>query len=106
MAKPNAFFALSSLLAQKSKDGEENMPARFDEKAWLGTLLRYSHSRVAKRNSKFAIVQAIQLHDRSRSKLSTNSAKKQSNEKPYRAGQCLAGPPSRAAQVFSSFLKN
>ena len=29
-----------------------------------------------------------------------------SSQKPYRVGQSLAAPPSRAAQVFSSFLKN
>src|SRR6476619_5821343 len=32
--------------------------------------------------------------------------KNNSSKKPYRAGQSLAAPPSRAAQVFSSFLKN
>ena len=28
------------------------------------------------------------------------------SEKPHRAGQSLAAPPSRAAHVFSSFLNN
>ena len=37
---------------------------------------------------------------------SSKSQNNSSNERPYRAGQCLAAPPSRAAQVFSSFLKN
>ena len=37
---------------------------------------------------------------------SSRSQKNSSSEKPYRAGQSLAAPPSRAAQVFSSFLKN
>src|SRR6266566_221209 len=53
----------------------------------------------------FANVQATQSHQRRRSKLSTSSAKKQSSEKPYRAGHSLAGPPSSAAQALSSFLK-
>src|SRR6188472_3950797 len=34
------------------------------------------------------------------------SHKNNSSKKPYRAGQSLAAPPSRDAQVFSSFLKN
>src|SRR4051794_5647484 len=105
MAKPNAF--LYYLLCWLKKARMESKTRRHDsKKSVAGTLLRDSHSRVARRNSELAAVQAIQLHHRSRSKLSTNSAKKQSNEKPYRAGHCLAGPPSCAAQAFSSCLKN
>src|SRR6476469_3863244 len=37
---------------------------------------------------------------------SNRSQTKSSSEQPYRPGQSLAAPPSRAAQVFSSFLKN
>ena|SRR2546430_16193472 len=107
MAKPNASlpYVLSSAQRQE-RGGEQNMPARFDEKAWLGALLVTTVLALRGRHSKLATVQAIELHHRSRSKLSTNSAKKQSNEKPYRAGHCLAGPPSCAAQAFNSFLKN
>src|SRR5262249_1509102 len=51
--------------------------------------------------------QLIQSHQKRRSMLSSSrSQKNKSNEKPYRAGQSLAGPPRRAAQLFSSFLKN
>ena|SRR6266446_1913371 len=40
MAKPNASlpYVLSSAQRQE-RGGEQNMPARFDEKAWLGALL-------------------------------------------------------------------
>jgi hypothetical protein len=49
---------------------------------------------------------AIQSHQKRRSmRSSSRPHKKTSYEKPYRAGQFFAGPPSRAAQVFSSFLK-
>src|SRR5205814_6669584 len=38
-------------------------------------------------------------------KISVSTGKKKRNEKPYRAGQSLAGPPNFSAQTFSSFLK-
>ena len=51
--------------------------------------------------------QLIQSHQKRRSMLSSSRSHKNSiSEKPYRVGQLLAAPPSRAAQVFSSFLKN
>src|SRR4029453_14590453 len=51
--------------------------------------------------------QEIQSHQKRRSILSSSrSQKKSSSEKPYRAGQLFARPPSSAAQALSSCSKN
>src|SRR6266567_7130255 len=51
--------------------------------------------------------QQIQSHQKRRSMLSSSrSQKNNAKEKPYRAGQLLARPPSSAAQALSSCSKN
>src|SRR5690242_2742056 len=51
--------------------------------------------------------QQIQSHQKKRSMLSSSrSQKNNKNEKPYRAGQLFARPPSSEAQAFSSCSKN
>src|SRR5262249_16186336 len=51
--------------------------------------------------------QQIQSHQNRRSMLSSNRSQKDSNnEKPYRAGQLFARPPSSKAQALSSCSKN
>src|SRR5947208_12710516 len=50
--------------------------------------------------------QAIQSSQQKRSRSSANCQMNHSNENPYRAGQCFAGPPNSAAQVLSSCSKS
>src|SRR6476620_2584172 len=81
-------------------------------RCWRGHLMAKSISfliifRLVSKKQKRVQRQQIQSHQKRRSMLSSSrSQKNNKNEKPYRAGQLFARPPSSAAQALSSCSKN